>query len=746
MHHVSRRLFCLSLLGAAIATGAARADVTGWLRWRGPTQNGVSYESGLPDAIDAADAAWTYDVRGRGAPVIAQGRVYFLGYEGDGPDLDQMIICADEATGRRLWEWRHKDFLSDTVYDRYAISSPSIDPETGQVYFLATEGILNCFKATGELVWQQSLTESYGMLTYPNGRTMGPLVDGDLVIVHCMTSSWGPEGPARNRFLAFDKKTGEHVWTSSPDGPPKDNPYSFPVFEWRDGKRLLYAGVAGGAMVCVNVRTGEPVWYFDMSVGGVCASPVLSGDQLIAIHARENIDSSTLGRTVAIRLGATPQPGQDRPLNLGRDHEAWRIDQLGAFSSSPVLVGDRMYITTDIGELVCVNVAEGSVLWREKLAPDQIHASPAYGDGKLYVPMNNGSLYVIRPSDDGPQILSQTHLEGNCLAAPSIWNGRIYIHTTQRLYCFGAAGRTVLAPAAAPAPPVGPAVAMQVIPGDVSIQPGEAMAFRVRLADAAGQVVRESDLPLTWQPNPLGVAFDGTGRIVDSSKARSGAAVLTAEAGGMKDTVRLRVTYPMPFTETFDGIALTLPDPDDSSAKVARPPSHWLGSGPKWDIRQVGDTQIVAKTLADPIFQRTFGFFGHPDWHDYTIEADMMVDGSRRMISSIGVVNQRYLLLLKGNYQELEIQSNHERVKHSVPFAIRPGVWYRLRMRCDNGSDGSVTIRGKAWPRDEAEPEGWTIEYTHANGHRHGAAGLFGFSINDRFKVFMDNLAAHPNQ
>jgi outer membrane protein assembly factor BamB len=74
---------------------------------------------------------------------------------------------------------------------------------------------------------------------------------------------------------------------------------------------------------------------------------------------------------------------------------------LAAISSSPVLVGNRIYQTDKTGHLCCVDADTGKVLWRHKLAPDQLHASPLYADGKLYVPMQNGSFYILRPTGDG---------------------------------------------------------------------------------------------------------------------------------------------------------------------------------------------------------------------------------------------------------------------------------------------------------------------------------------------------------
>jgi prepilin-type N-terminal cleavage/methylation domain-containing protein len=75
-------------------------------------------------------------------PVIADGRLFINGYLGDGPELQEAVRCFDAATGKLIWEHRESDFLSDTIYLRYATSSPTVDPETGNVYVLFTQGLL----------------------------------------------------------------------------------------------------------------------------------------------------------------------------------------------------------------------------------------------------------------------------------------------------------------------------------------------------------------------------------------------------------------------------------------------------------------------------------------------------------------------------------------------------------------------------------------------------------------------------
>src|SRR5687767_709608 len=134
-------------VGVAMIAGGALAEVTGWLNWRGPEQTGVSRETGLPDkwTVGGTNHLWTMDLAGGGTPVIAGGKLYALGYQGQGPDLQEVLVCADAETGRKVWERRFNDFLSDIVYDRYAIGSPTVDAETGNVYVLTSAGVFACF-------------------------------------------------------------------------------------------------------------------------------------------------------------------------------------------------------------------------------------------------------------------------------------------------------------------------------------------------------------------------------------------------------------------------------------------------------------------------------------------------------------------------------------------------------------------------------------------------------------------------
>jgi hypothetical protein len=112
----------------------------------------------------------------------------------------------------------------------------------------------------------------------------------------------------------------------------------------------------------------------------------------------------------------------------------------------------------------------------------------------------------------------------------------------------------------------------------------------------------------------------------------------------------------------------------------------------------------------------------------------------------VGVINQRYFIYLVGNAQILEVSSNHDRVKQSVPFRWNQNKWYTIKSRVDMNEDGSGVVRAKAWLKGEPEPESWTIEVPHKKAHALGAPGIYGFSPQAMYSVYVDNVKVYSNK
>ena len=159
---------------------------------------------------------------------------------------------------------------------------------------------------------------------------------------------------------------------------------------------------------CLYRRSnGQALWRFQMSYGGVNSGVVIHEDTIIAIHGKENIDASNIGRMVAIQKPKNLPSLNEDLIVLNKDSEVWRNNSMEAFTSSPVYRDGRLMYTTKRGELVCLAADSGEEIWTLKLAPDQVHASPTWADGKLYVPMFDGRVSVVKEDGNEAEILAK---------------------------------------------------------------------------------------------------------------------------------------------------------------------------------------------------------------------------------------------------------------------------------------------------------------------------------------------------
>ncbi len=758
---------------AACASPFTASAATGWLSWRGPEQNGRSRETGLPDTVATSGPSlrWKAPFPGQSTPAIADGRLYIMGYLGEGPDLQEGVVCFDAETGEKLWERLFSDYLSDTIYLRYATSSPTVDGETGQVYIQGTQGILAAFSPEGRLLWQHDLMEKLGRLTFPNSRTASPAIDGDLAITRGITANWGAQGAGADRFYAFDKKSGALVWASSPGDRPKDNSYSHPQLLWQNGRRVLIAALGDGSVAGLNARTGEALWRLPLFRAGINATVLVhQTNKVVAIYGTPY----ELGQMTAFRLPDLSRlPTNGSPAVLERSQvELWSCE-VSTSTSSPILVDDTIYVVAEKGDLCAVDAPSGRVKWKLKLGIEQRNSSPLYADGKLYVPILDdpagkteslgeagvkGGFYIVQPGETEGKILCHIELEGRCFGTPVAYNGKVYVQTTRNLYCFGRQGSNPGLPPAAPPPPgpaPGPAAQLQIIPSEVLLHPGEKASFRVRTLDAAGLTVSEVTnlAEVDWKPylpatarvkSHLNGAFNGQGELVAASDPTPSAGAFEASLGGLKGYVRGRVLPNLPLSEDFEAMSLSETHAEEAGVQFAYPPLAWIGARFKFEVREKDGRKALAKTIDNKFFQRAMVFIGTPDMKNYTVTAEVMSDGNRRKMSEVGVINQRYLIVLKGNEQKLEVNSNLERLRAAVDFKWSPNVWYRIVSRVDVAADGSGVVRAKAWKAGDPEPQGWLIQTPHRNAHATGSPGLFGFSPQD-MRVYIDKVTVTPN-
>jgi len=715
-----------TLLGLTVLPVLLAVD---WPDYRGPNRDGRSPEKDLPIrwALNGENFLWKAPHGGRSTPIVMNNRVYVLNPSGQGQNLQERVMCLDASTGKVLWEYKYNLYHSDVPTHRIAWSSPAGDPETGNVYVFGGGGTVLALSRDGKKLWERTLVEDFGVVTTHGGRTASPIVEGNMVVISAITTSWGDHARAGHRFMAFDKRTGETIYVSVPGGRPFDTTYSPPTVVDNDGTKLLIAGGGDGTIHAVKINTGEPVWKFYMSKRGVNTGVVVHAGKVIVTHSEENLDTSEMGLLAAVDINAK---GDVKKENL-----KWAQPGMQYGFSSPVLDGDVLYVLDNSSNLFAHDALTGKQLWKKNLGTIQ-KASPVLADGKLYVGNENGKFYILKPSKEGVEVLNMVQLTHNELpeeitASPAISNGRVFIVTKEAIYCFG----KQLPPAkTAPPKPMKPAPGkpafLLVSPTDVALKPGESVRFTARLFDEKANFLREEKPE--WLLAGLKGNLGADGKFTAPAEAIGQAGLIQAKASGITGATRARVLALVPTEENFESFA------------PGAPPKHWINTTGKYEVRELDGGKVLAKLADNPFTKRARSFFGHNAEHDYTIQADVRATERRRQMGDAGVVAQRYQLALYGNHQRIELQPWQPETERTVAkeFKWVKDTWYRLKLRVESLPDGKVKAMGKAWPANEPEPAAWLIERVDPIGNRQGAPGVY---ADAPFEVFFDNIKVTPN-
>ncbi|MCP9495281.1 MAG: PQQ-binding-like beta-propeller repeat protein [Pyrinomonadaceae bacterium MAG19_C2-C3] len=728
-----RSIFLLLLLLFITAHIASAGD---WTDWRGPLRDGVSIEKNLPVKWSPAgeNLAWKVPFGGRSTPIVMGNRVFLQNTTGKEATLQERVQCFNADNGKLLWEHSFNVYLSDAPPHRIGWASPVGDAASGNIYVFGGGGTLLSLSKDGKLLWERSLGEDFGLVTTHGGRTVSPILEGDLVIVSGITAGWGNQARAGHRFMAFDKRTGETVWVSSPGGRPFDTTYSPPIAANINGTRLLIAGGGDGSIHALKPQTGEPVWKYVVSKRGLNTGAVVKGTTAIITHSEENLDSNEMGLIAAVDAGAKG--------DIGKEQIKWNVKGWQGGFSSPVIDGERFYQIDNGANLAAFDISTGKQLWLFNLGTIQ-KASPVLADGKLYVGTENGKFFILKPSATGCEILDQDQLGTEAapeaiISSVAISDGRVFVVTDAALYCIGKKSsnpfeKLVMGGGLQRLTADVTVAHVQVVPTELVLKPGEKINFRVRLFDEAGRFLREEPAA-SWTLEKLRGTVSTSGQYAAASDAIAQAGEVKATVGNVTGAARVRVVPSLPWNENFETFA-----PDTV-------PTHWVNTTGKFVVREVEGNKVLVKTSeGNSLVSRARAFMGASDLSGYTVEVDVRGVEKRRQMGDAGVIAQRYALVLFGNSQKLELAPWQPETARTVgiPFKWNADTWYRVKLQVENLPDNRVRARGKAWLASEAEPTAWMIERIDPIPNRQGSPGIFGNALSE---VFFDNLKVTMNK
>jgi outer membrane protein assembly factor BamB len=416
-----------SLLALTLA-GAALAD--NWPQWRGPTNDGICKETGLPtEWSDTKNIAWKLPMPAQAGstPAIWGDRI-FLTSE-DGPEV--VFICVS-AQGKELW----RKSLGTHNAKKYmrgegnnASSSPSTDGK--HVWVLDGAGHFACFDFDGKEVWKQDLQAKYGTFSIQHGFHNTPLLDGDRLYLNLLHSNaW--------LVLALDKMTGKEVWKHKRDSDAyaeNEHSYASP-FIWRKGSEAYLVVHGNDYTTAHSLDDGKELWRVgDLNPKSrynptlrLVASPVVTPDLIVIPTAKK-------GPVVGL------SPDARGKIDAGGKGELWRMPRNTPDVPSPLVHDGLVYLCGETGVLYCLDAKTG----KEVYPPQQMHraiyrASPVYADGKVYLLARDGVATVIKPGTKFEK-LAENRLPDDTNASLAISNGRIYIRGWKNLYAISEGGK-----------------------------------------------------------------------------------------------------------------------------------------------------------------------------------------------------------------------------------------------------------------------------------------------------------------
>jgi outer membrane protein assembly factor BamB len=774
-------MVCAVALAAAIGGGWSKA--ADWPDWRGPQQDRHYAGPSLVASFDpeaGTNVVWKNDEAGGiSTPVIMGGRLFTLVRHKPGTQEEaEKVLCLDAISGKKLWENVFNVYLSDVPAERVGWSAVVADPASNTVF---AHGVCGAFTAidaaTGKTKWQRSLHEEFGFLSTYGGRTNIPVVFEDLVIASAVVTGWGDTARPAHRFLGMDKETGAVCWMNGTKELPEDTTYSTPSLADFGGEAALVFGSSDGSVWNFQPRTGKAVWNFKLSRRGINTAPLVDGDTVVISQSEENLDNTSMGSaTVFKAVGAG---------DITATAAVWQKKGIMDGRSMPVVLGERVYFVDDGAKVYAFDKKTGTAVGRpQKLLGTIVRGSPLVADGKLYVCSTSG-WHVLEPTADGVKFVNRMRFdeEDEVTASPIAANGLLYLTTGARLYCLGTraapaasspVATRVEAVSAATKAPAGEPAWVQVVPAEAQIAAGDTVQLKARIFDAAGRFVKE--LPATFTATAGTVTNDGT---YTAPAGQHAGAIVTAKVGSLEGRARIRSMPPLPWTFTFDEIALGK-DPKTGVMK-GEPPLPWIGMRYRHAVREVDGSKCLVKVTTIPKGTRSQGWIGPIGLHDYSIRADFRAQETgvgkpgdpatpsgksadsdadafqkafgnpaaleKARMPDMGLIAQRYTLDLMGAAQQLQLRSWPPQVatyfSKTIPFPWEAGRWYVMKLEARTSGQSAI-LRGKVWPRGDPEPGAWTIEAAHEAGNLQGSPGFFGNSKDS--EIYIDNVSVEAVQ
>ncbi len=417
-------LLCLScsLLVVGLLTSEVHAQTSDypklksedWPWWRGPARDGeVRAAARFPQKWSSSEnIAWSVDIpgRGNGSPIVVGDQVILATC--DEAAGSQSIVSFDRKSGQKQWQTVvHADgAMRKNARSTGASSTPASDGEKIYITF-ANQGAVTAtaLSMSGEKVWQTSFTQYQIHQGYGASSTLYR----DLVLVAADTKGGGA-------IAGLRRDKGDIVWKRErPSNPNYPSPIVLNIF----GKdQLIMTGC--DLITSLDPLTGKTNWE-------------------VAGATTECVTSTVTDGTHVYSSGGYPKNHMSAVRADGSNKIVWENKERVYVPS--LLIKDKyLYGVLDAGIAMCWEAATGKEMWKERLKGD-FSASPVLVGDLVYATSEVGETFVLKVSSEKCERMAANKLGDEAFATPTFSAGQIFMRVAfqsgdgrqEKLFCIG---------------------------------------------------------------------------------------------------------------------------------------------------------------------------------------------------------------------------------------------------------------------------------------------------------------------
>lgn len=420
---ITRLRKSLLSLTCLLSTTAALAD--NWPQWRGPQNDGISQETGLPEKWSKTDnIAWRLPLPGpAGAtPVVWEDSIFVTSATPGG----ELLLLSVGTDGQERWRQTVTSGDRAVRGDEGNSASPSPVTDGEHVWTFFANGVLGCYDFSGQEVWKENLQDLCGKFDIAFGMTSTPVLDGDRLYMQLLHSKDA-------LVVALDKATGKEVWRherKSDAHSECEHSYASPIL-YRDDQREFLLTHGCDYVVAHSLDDGRELWRCGgLNPKGTYNPTLRFVASPVAVPGLIVVPSAKNGPVLGLR------PDSMGDISDSSKAHRWVRPQNTPDVPSPLVVDGLVYLCRENGALICMDAKTGKEIYQERAFSDRYRASPVYADGKIYLTARGGVITVVKA---GPkfEILASNDMQEPTSSSLAIANGRIYVRTFEALYAVG---------------------------------------------------------------------------------------------------------------------------------------------------------------------------------------------------------------------------------------------------------------------------------------------------------------------